>query len=88
MSSRERKSGQTIRRKIILKKLIYRAASLKPRDVFDTAAVLLSPYGDSLPRELSLIARSNTLLLGRLAEMSDRYFPQARQMVLEMVQSV
>jgi len=49
---------------IILKKLIYRAASLKPRDVFDTAAVLSSPYGDSLRRELSLIAGSKTIPAG------------------------
>lgn len=59
---------------IILKKLAYRDAGFKPRDIFDTAAVLSSPYGDALRSQLSLVSRSKTALLDRIGGISDEYF--------------
>jgi hypothetical protein len=59
---------------IILKKLIYRAADLKPRDIFDTAVVLSSAYGDVLRDRLSLVSDSKARLFDRIAAISDRYF--------------
>jgi hypothetical protein len=59
---------------IILKKLIYRDSGFKPRDIFDTAAVLSSAYGDALRGELGLAAGSKTVLLDRVASISSQYF--------------
>lgn len=59
---------------IILKKLAYRDASLKPRDIFDTAVVLSSAYGDALKGQLELISGSKTVLLDRIGRISDEYF--------------
>jgi hypothetical protein len=58
---------------IILKKLVYRDSGFKPRDVFDTAAVLSSCYGVTLRGLLGLASGSKTVLLDRIASISNQY---------------
>ena len=89
---------------IILKKLVYRDAGFKPRDIFDTA-VVLHQHGDELRTQLHLVTESKAALIERISKMPQPYFekamseldirpgwewliPEARQMVLDLVEEI
>ena len=89
---------------IILKKLCYRDAGFKPRDIFDTA-VVLHDHGDELRAQLHLVSKSKAALLERITSMPQTYLeaameeldirpewtwivPKARQLVLDLVNEI
>lgn len=62
---------------IILKKMVYRDAGFKPRDLFDTAALLASDYADILRGQLHLVSKSKAALIERITSMPVGYFEAA-----------
>lgn len=64
---------------IILKKFCYRGALFKPRDVFDTAAVLHSEFAEELRGQAHLAGDMKDIIIKRVTSMPPAYFMAAME---------